>query len=193
MDQHFLHAPLPENMPVLLGLVGIWHRNVMGYPIAGGAALRPAAAAAAGLPAAARHGIERQARDARRLAGGERHRAGRLGRAGHQRPARLLPADPPGDERRSPASSWWRPTATSRRSSTTTQLLLANCLAQSEALMRGRTLEEARGDGEGPGAGAAQGLPRQPAVDDAGLSDARPARRSGGSSRSTSTGCSSRG
>jgi glucose-6-phosphate isomerase len=32
MDQHFLHAPLPENMPVLLGLVGIWHRNVMGYP-----------------------------------------------------------------------------------------------------------------------------------------------------------------
>ena len=32
MDQHFLNAPLPENMPVLLGLVGVWHRNVMGYP-----------------------------------------------------------------------------------------------------------------------------------------------------------------
>jgi len=32
MDQHFLHAALPENMPVLLGLVGVWHRNVMGYP-----------------------------------------------------------------------------------------------------------------------------------------------------------------
>ena len=32
MDQHFLHAPLPENLPVLLGLVGVWHRNVMGYP-----------------------------------------------------------------------------------------------------------------------------------------------------------------
>jgi len=31
MDRHFLEAPLAENMPVLLGLVGIWHRNVMGY------------------------------------------------------------------------------------------------------------------------------------------------------------------
>ena len=119
MDQHFLHAPLPENMPVLLGLVGVWHRNFMGYPIARGAALRPAAAAAAGLPAAARHGIERQARDARRRAGGERDRAGRLGRARDQRPARLLPADPPGHRTSSPASSWSAPTATSRRSSTT--------------------------------------------------------------------------
>jgi glucose-6-phosphate isomerase len=32
MDRHFRDAPLAENMPVLLGLVGIWHRNVMGYP-----------------------------------------------------------------------------------------------------------------------------------------------------------------
>jgi len=31
MDQHFLTAPLPQNMPVLLGLVGIWHRNFCGY------------------------------------------------------------------------------------------------------------------------------------------------------------------
>ena len=32
MDQHFVEAPLPRNMPVLLGLVGIWHRDVCGYP-----------------------------------------------------------------------------------------------------------------------------------------------------------------
>jgi glucose-6-phosphate isomerase len=31
MDLHFQTAPLARNMPVLLGLVGIWHRNVMGY------------------------------------------------------------------------------------------------------------------------------------------------------------------
>ncbi|MBA3323782.1 MAG: glucose-6-phosphate isomerase [Rhodobacteraceae bacterium] len=31
MDRHFATAPLPENLPVLLALVGIWHRNVMGY------------------------------------------------------------------------------------------------------------------------------------------------------------------
>jgi glucose-6-phosphate isomerase len=27
MDQHFLNAPLGENMPVVLGLLGIWYRN----------------------------------------------------------------------------------------------------------------------------------------------------------------------
>ncbi len=27
MDQHFLNAPLMENMPVILGLIGIWYRN----------------------------------------------------------------------------------------------------------------------------------------------------------------------
>ncbi len=30
MDRHFQTAPLARNMPVLLGLVGIWHRNAMG-------------------------------------------------------------------------------------------------------------------------------------------------------------------
>jgi len=32
MDQHFHTAPLAQNLPVLLGLVGIWHNNVCGYP-----------------------------------------------------------------------------------------------------------------------------------------------------------------
>ncbi len=32
MDRHFAEAPLAANMPVLLALVGIWHRNVCGYP-----------------------------------------------------------------------------------------------------------------------------------------------------------------
>ncbi|WP_293868842.1 glucose-6-phosphate isomerase [uncultured Alsobacter sp.] len=32
MDRHFAEAPLGENLPVLLGLAGIWHRNVCGYP-----------------------------------------------------------------------------------------------------------------------------------------------------------------
>ncbi|MEM7061044.1 MAG: glucose-6-phosphate isomerase [Pseudomonadota bacterium] len=31
MDQHFLTAPLAENLPILLGLIGIWRRNVLGY------------------------------------------------------------------------------------------------------------------------------------------------------------------
>lgn len=31
MDHHFKNAPLHENLPVLLGLVGIWHNNICGY------------------------------------------------------------------------------------------------------------------------------------------------------------------
>ena len=33
MDEHFRTAPLAENMPVILGLIGIWYRNVMGFPV----------------------------------------------------------------------------------------------------------------------------------------------------------------
>ncbi len=32
MDQHFQSAPLAQNAPVLLALVGIWNRNFLGYP-----------------------------------------------------------------------------------------------------------------------------------------------------------------
>lgn len=31
MDKHFQHAPLLENIPVMLGLVGFWHRVICGY------------------------------------------------------------------------------------------------------------------------------------------------------------------
>jgi glucose-6-phosphate isomerase len=30
MDQHFLHAPLQENMPVIMALIGIWYINFFG-------------------------------------------------------------------------------------------------------------------------------------------------------------------
>ncbi len=32
MDEHFVTAPLAENMPVILALIGVWNRNFMGYP-----------------------------------------------------------------------------------------------------------------------------------------------------------------
>ncbi len=31
MDEHFQQAPLEKNMPVLMALTGIWHRNFFGY------------------------------------------------------------------------------------------------------------------------------------------------------------------
>lgn len=32
MDAHFKSAPLAENMPVMLALVGLWHHQICGYP-----------------------------------------------------------------------------------------------------------------------------------------------------------------
>ena len=32
MDRHFLEAPLARNLPVLMALTGIWRRNAMGWP-----------------------------------------------------------------------------------------------------------------------------------------------------------------
>ena len=32
MDRHFQTAPAAENMPVLMALLGIWHRNICNYP-----------------------------------------------------------------------------------------------------------------------------------------------------------------
>ncbi|ACP23920.1 glucose-6-phosphate isomerase [Sinorhizobium fredii NGR234] len=32
IDEHFRTAPVRENLPVLLGLIGFYHRNVLGYP-----------------------------------------------------------------------------------------------------------------------------------------------------------------
>ncbi len=32
MDQHFVGAPREKNLPVLLALTEVWHRNVLGYP-----------------------------------------------------------------------------------------------------------------------------------------------------------------
>ncbi|WP_443147516.1 glucose-6-phosphate isomerase [Prosthecomicrobium sp. N25] len=31
MDEHFRTAPLAENLPVILGLLGVWYRNVLGF------------------------------------------------------------------------------------------------------------------------------------------------------------------
>ena len=62
----------------------------------GRAALRPVPQAVPGLPAAAHDGVQRQARHADRGDRRLRHRPGVLGRAGDERAAQLLSADPPG-------------------------------------------------------------------------------------------------
>ena len=45
MDEHFRTAPLERNLPVLMGLLGVWYADFFGRPDRGGAALRPVPAA----------------------------------------------------------------------------------------------------------------------------------------------------
>jgi glucose-6-phosphate isomerase len=33
MDQHFLRTPMEQNIPILMGLVGVWNRTFLGYPV----------------------------------------------------------------------------------------------------------------------------------------------------------------
>ena len=66
MDDHFRSAPLEQNMPVILALIGIWYRNVLGYPTYAVLPYAQRLERLPGLSPAARHGVERQARHARR-------------------------------------------------------------------------------------------------------------------------------
>ena len=96
IDEYFANTPFEKNVVVLLGMLNVWYRNF--FKVASHAVLPydqylhrfP------GLPAAADHGIQRQVRALGRHPGHLRNRRNLLGRAGHQRPARLLPADPSG-------------------------------------------------------------------------------------------------
>jgi glucose-6-phosphate isomerase len=35
IDQHFLHAPIEENLPMLLGLIAVWNRDFLEFPTVG--------------------------------------------------------------------------------------------------------------------------------------------------------------
>ncbi len=91
MDEHFRAAPVLENLPMLMGLIGVWHRNICKYPTRAIIPYDQRLLRLSRLSAAARHGIERQAGDKGRLARRSCNRPRRLGRARHQWPACLLP------------------------------------------------------------------------------------------------------
>jgi len=48
MDQHFLNAPIEENIPIIMGLLGVWNSSFMGH---NSRALIPYAQALLRLPA----------------------------------------------------------------------------------------------------------------------------------------------
>ncbi|MGF7008007.1 glucose-6-phosphate isomerase [Aminobacter sp. BE322] len=143
MDKHFAEAPLLRNIPVLMGLVGFWHRVVCNYPAR---AVIPYDQRLSRLPAYLQQlDMESNGKSVTIAGGGVVTPTGPLvwGEPGtngqhaffqllHQGtdfiPVEFLAA-----------AEGHEPELKQHH-----DLLLANCLAQSEALMKGRTLEEAR-------------------------------------------------
>lgn len=143
MDEHFRTAPLDKNLPVLLGLIGLWHRESCGYPAR---AVLPYDQRLARLPAYLQQlDMESNGKRVHKAGGAVTRPTGPLvwGEPGtngqhaffqllHQGtdiiPCEFLVAA----EGHEPELSHQH------------RLLLANCLAQSEAMMKGRTLEEAK-------------------------------------------------
>ncbi|KAA0972705.1 glucose-6-phosphate isomerase [Aureimonas fodinaquatilis] len=143
MDQHFRHAPLEENLPVLLGLVGWWHRVAQDYAAR---AIIPYDQRLARFPAYLQQlDMESNGKhvglDGRRtptvtgpLVWGEPGTNGQhaffqlLHQGTNVIPVEFLLGALSHEPDLQPHQD----------------LLIANCLAQSAALMRGRTLEEAR-------------------------------------------------
>lgn len=143
LDEHFRSAPLERNLPVLLGLVGIWHRDICGYPAR---AILPYDQRLLRLPAYLQQldmesNGKRVRKDGSPVAGSTGPLVwGEPGTNGQHAFYQLLHqgTDTVPCEFLVAAEGHEPELAQHHR------LLLANCLAQSEALMKGRTLEEAR-------------------------------------------------
>ena len=143
MDAHFRHAPLMQNLPVLLAMVGIWHNQICGYS---SRAVLPYDQRLARLPAYLQQ-LEMESNGKRVAMDGHdltRHTGpivwGEPGTNGqhafyqliHQG-TRVVPCE------FLLAANGHEPALAHHH-----QILVANCLAQSEALMCGRNLAEAR-------------------------------------------------
>ncbi|HQU67425.1 MAG TPA: glucose-6-phosphate isomerase [Albidovulum sp.] len=144
MDAHFREAPFDQNMPVMLALVGIWHNQICGY---GTRAVLPYEQRLARLPAYLQQ-LEMESNGKRVAMDGAdltEHSGpvvwGEPGTNGqhafyqliHQG-TRVVPCEfMLGREGHEPDLAAQH------------RLLAANCLAQSEALLRGRSFDEARG------------------------------------------------
>lgn len=141
VDQHFRTAPLTRNMPVIMALIGLWHRNVWGYA---SHAVLPYDQRLARFPAHLQQLDMESLGKSVTLAGAPVARAtgpviwGEPGTNGQHAFFQLLhqgtdvvPCD------------FLIAASPHERGRKHHDLLIANCLAQSQALMRGRTLEEA--------------------------------------------------
>ena len=143
MDNHFRNAPLRENLPVLLALAGIWHHQICGYPTR---AVLPYEQRLIRLPAYFQQ-LEMESNGKRVSMDGADLEVvsgpivwGEPGTNGQHAFYQLIHQGTGvvpcefmiGANGHEPELAHMH------------RLLVANCLAQSEALLRGRSLEEAR-------------------------------------------------
>ena len=97
MDEHFRTAPFEQNLPVLMGLLAVWYNDFFGAQTV---AVLPYEQYLKRFPAYLQQLTMESNGKHVTLDGTEvdyDDRPDLLGRAGHQRPALVLPADPPGD------------------------------------------------------------------------------------------------
>ena len=121
IDEHFRTAPFERNLPVLLGLLGVWYDDFFGSETH---AVLPYSQALSRFPAYLQQlDMESNGKsvDRRGPAGDGADGAGRVGPARHQRPARLLPAAPPGHQARA------RPTSSASAGPTTPSAPTTTC------------------------------------------------------------------
>jgi glucose-6-phosphate isomerase len=143
MDRHFVETPLEENLPVLLALVGVWNRNVLGYPAR---AVLPYDQRLARLPAYLQQ-LDMESNGKRVKSGGTAVDSatgplvwGEPGTNGQHAFYQLLHQ---GTDI-IPCEFIVAANGHEAELAQHHELLIANCLAQSEALMIGRSLDEAR-------------------------------------------------
>ncbi|MEP3046073.1 MAG: glucose-6-phosphate isomerase [Roseibium sp.] len=143
LDVHFQEAPLEENLPVLMALIGIWHRDVLGYSAR---AVLPYDQRLSRLPAYLQQLDMESNGKSVKLDGTPVDREtgplvwGEPGTNGQHAFYQLL------HQGTSVIPTEFLIAAKSHEDDLSHHhgLLIANCLAQSEALMLGRTLEEAK-------------------------------------------------
>ena len=155
MDEHFRTAPILENLPAVLGLIGWWHRVICGYP------------ARAVIPYDQR--LSRLPAYLQQLDMESNGKGVAIDGTAVTTPTGPLVFGEPGTNGQHAffqllhqgtdvipvefivAAEGFEPELVHHHA-----LLVANCLAQSEALMRGRTLDEARAQLQAKGLGAAE-------------------------------------
>ncbi|UGY10347.1 glucose-6-phosphate isomerase [Phyllobacterium pellucidum] len=142
MDEHFRKTPLKKNLPIMLGIVGYWHRAISGYT---SRAVIPYDQRLARLPAYLQQlDMESNGKgvtiDGKPVAGPTGPVVwGEPGTNGQHAFFQLLHQ---GTDT-IPVEFIVAATGHEPNLDNQHEMLMANCLAQSEALMKGRTLEEA--------------------------------------------------